>query len=390
MTQEKLPPPTVIDTLPDLESLSEELADVARVGIDVESDGFYVYHEKVCLLQLSTVEEDFVIDPLAVQDLSPLGPMFRDPRIEKVFHAAEYDVLCLKRDFGFHIRNIFDTMAASRTLGVVKLGLANVIEEHFGIRLSKKLQRANWGKRPLSREQLEYARLDTHYLLDLSAALLARLEDKGLLKDARDEFERLERLEPNARRFDPDAFWNLPGARKLSPQARAVLKELYIGRERRAAELDRAPFRVLPEELLVRLAEVSPASSDALRQFRGMTPYLFTHFQRDILDAVRRGLSAPPIDAPPARPANNRWSPMSLRRYEALRRWRKAQAESRGVSPIVVLSTDEIRRLAHAPDENPEPAVWLDCLSEYKRGVYGEQLLPILHEKPSGRPRRKK
>jgi len=358
--------------------VAADIARSSRIGIDSESDGFYVYHEKVCLLQISTAEEDFVIDPLAVQDLSPLGPIFRDPQVEKVFHAGEYDILCLKRDYGFKIVNVFDTMVATRTLGSQHLGLAPLIEENFGFRPSKKLQRANWGKRPLSPEQIQYARLDTHYLLSLRNLLYDKLDAKGLLEDALDEFRRLELLEPNPRVFDPDGFWGLSRARELSPAKRAVLKELYHYREDKSAHLDRAPFRVLSEELLVRLAQAAPSTPEALKAFGGMTPYLYSHFGPELLAVIENGLASPPIEKPPERPSNNRWDGDTLRRYEALRAWRNKQATSRGVNPVVVLATEELRKLAQAPRDAKDPEAWLEVLSEHKRRVYGEQLLELL------------
>ena len=167
MSHSQLPPLPVVATSSELNELLEKIEIEKEIAVDIESNGFYVYHEKVCLLQLSTRKEDFIIDPISVEDLSPLKRIFADPATEKVFHAGDYDIGCLKRDYGFTVSNVFDTMIASRLLGTPKLGLAYAIEKYFGIHISKKLQRAHWGKRPLSTEQLQYARLDTHYLLRL-------------------------------------------------------------------------------------------------------------------------------------------------------------------------------------------------------------------------------
>lgn len=396
MKQEQIPPPTIIETLPDLEWLAGHMAGAKRLSVDLESDGFYVYYEKVCLLQVSSETEDFVIDPLAVKDLSPLSSLFRDPEVEKVFHAGEYDILCLKRDYGFRIRNVFDTMAASRILGAERLGLAALIEQRFGVHLSKKLQRANWGRRPLTPEQIEYARLDTHYLLRLRDMLHAELQERGLLAEAQDEFRRLENLQPAERTFDPGAYWRLPGAKDLPAQKRTVLKALYLFREKKAAELDRAPFRVLPEDLLLRLAEAVPATREALRSVRGMTPYLLRAFGPELLREILEGLQAPPEESPPPRPPRRQWDGDTLRRYESLRQWRKEAAAKRGVNSVVILGTEEIRGLAEAPKEGGAPETWLECLTEYKREAYGEEILQILQTPApapaggSGRKRRRR
>ncbi|HVE14343.1 MAG TPA: HRDC domain-containing protein, partial [Elusimicrobiota bacterium] len=309
---------------------------------------------------------------------SPLSPFFRDPAIEKVFHAGEYDILCLKRDYGFEVNNIFDTMVAARTLGSSKLGLAPLIEQHFGVTLSKKLQRSDWGKRPLTWEHIDYARMDTHFLFRLRDKLREELAERKLLEEAREEFARITRIEPSPRAFDPDDFWRLPGARLLSAQARAVLRALYLYREKTAAENDRAPFRVMPEDLLVRIAEALPADGAALKAVKGMSPYILSRYGGGLLDQVRRGLAAAPIEKPPERPAGQRHDNETLRRYEALRAWRKAQGEKRGVNPVVILSTEEVRLLAQAPKESPDSAQWLSHLSDYKRELYGKDLLELL------------
>ncbi|MBI5203191.1 MAG: HRDC domain-containing protein [Elusimicrobia bacterium] len=389
-------PVAVIETLADLEQLAAHFEGMDRISVDLESDSFYSYHEKVCLLQVSSATDDFVIDPLSVLDLSPLGAIFRDPKVEKIFHAGEYDILCLKRDYGFEVNNVFDTMIAARILGSKELGLASLIQKYFDVTLSKKLQRSDWGKRPLTAAQIEYARLDTHYLSELRDILHGELTKRDLDGDADDEFARLVRVQPTERVFDPDSFWRLPGARAISAQQRAVLKELYYYREKTAAQMDRAAFRVLPEQLLVRLAEVLPRDLDGLQKTRGMTPYLFNRFGKELLDIIEAGLAKAPIEKEPERPANRRWDTVTMHRYEALRQWRKKKAEDRGVDTVVILATDDLREIAQAPLRNPHDAEsWLSTLSERKRELYGEELLALLSTPVSapvggGRKRRRR
>src|SRR3989338_8077638 len=136
----------------------------------------------------------------------------------------------------------------------------------------------------------KYARLDTHYLHALRDILYQELAQKNLLQDAQDAFAHLERTEPQERVFDPEDFWHIKGARELAQQKRAVLKALYLYREKKSAALDRAPFRVLSEQLLVRIAEKSPKTEESLKEMKGMTPYLFNHFGRDVAKSVTEGL----------------------------------------------------------------------------------------------------
>ena len=130
------------------------------VSVDTESNSLFAYREQVCLIQFSIPGHDYLVDPLALKNIRALGRVFANPHIEKIFHAAEYDLLTLQRDFGFEFRNLFDTMVAARILGRSRVGLGSLLEDEFGIHLQKKFQRANWGRRPLPPEMVRYASKD--------------------------------------------------------------------------------------------------------------------------------------------------------------------------------------------------------------------------------------
>src|SRR3989304_2551096 len=174
----ELPDPILITHPRQLEALAKTLASEAILAVDTESNSLHAYREQVCLVQFTTSQADYLVDPLVLLDLSPLAGLFSNPNIEKIFHAAEYDLVCLKRDFGFSFANLFDTMLAARILGRPGVGLGSLLESEFGVPLDKRFQRANWGQRPLPPSLLAYARLDTHYLIDLRHRLKAALEKK--------------------------------------------------------------------------------------------------------------------------------------------------------------------------------------------------------------------
>jgi ribonuclease D len=375
---EEIAPATLVTAREHLEEVVAELRREPRIAIDTESNGFYAYQERVCLLQISSAREDFIVDPIAVSDISALGELMAAPGIEKVFHAGEYDVLCLKRDCGFTFANLFDTMIAGRLLGAKELGLAAAIRIYFGVTLSKKLQRADWGIRPLSEAHLKYAQLDTHYLLRLSEILKAQLREKGRAADAAEACAELCELEPVVRGFDPDGFWRLTGRNRLSGRQLACLREIYLLRERRAKSLDRASFRIMPEELMVRLAADCPDSEAALAKVRGMTPYLLRKFGGAILEALERGRAAPPPVEPPR--TSLRRSNKERRIFESLRQWRKEAAAREDVEPVVVLDTTALQEIARAcAAEEADP---LASLSELKLSRYGEALRRLLRPKP--------
>ncbi len=196
----------------DLLGMADDLAQQSIIGVDTESNSLFAYQEQVCLIQFSTEFTDYLVDPLAIMDLSSLGPIFADPNIEKVFHAAEYDLICLKRDFGFMFRNLFDTMLAARILGRPGLGLGTMLEAEFGIEVDKRYQRANWARRPLSPEMKHYARMDTHYLLPLRNILLEALEETNRLVLAMEDFQRLTTVQPSNHENGSSNCWRISGS----------------------------------------------------------------------------------------------------------------------------------------------------------------------------------
>ncbi|HEY6098292.1 MAG TPA: ribonuclease D, partial [Anaeromyxobacter sp.] len=263
-------PPTLVADPLSLSRLAEALRGEPAVALDSESNSFHVYRERVCLLQVSTREHDYVVDPLAV-DVRPLGEVLCDGR-ETVLHGADYDVRCLRREYGWRLPRLFDTMAAARRLGRSGLGLAALVAAQFGVHLSKAHQRSDWGRRPLTPDQLAYAALDTHYLLPLRDLLAGELETRAALEEARREFDRIAAVEPRAKVFDPDGWRRLKGARELDPAGRKVLAALWVAREEAASAADRPPFKVLAEQTMLELARRRPRTPAELERFPGVTP----------------------------------------------------------------------------------------------------------------------
>jgi ribonuclease D len=279
-----LPPPTLVADVASLGALVEAVRSSPVVAFDTESNSFHVYRERVCLLQISTRAGDWIVDPFAV-DVAPLGEVLCDGR-ETVMHGADYDVRCLKREFGWRLPRLFDTMAAARRLGRPALGLSALVEAHFGVRLAKAFQRSDWGRRPLTAEQVAYAGLDTHFLLPLHDLLLPELATRGADEEARREFERIAAAEPRERVFDPEGWRRIRGARELEPEGREILRRLWLLREDRARALDRPPFKVVADATMLDVARRRPRSTEELGRIPGMTPSVLRRIGRDVLEAV--------------------------------------------------------------------------------------------------------
>ncbi len=350
----------------------------AVVAVDTESNSLYAYQEQVCLIQFSIPAQDYLVDPLALKDLSALGPLFANPRIEKIFHAAEYDLLCLDRDFGFKFENLFDTMVAARILGRDAIGLGSILEKEFGVSLNKRYQRANWGQRPLPRDLLMYARLDTHYLIDLREELGRELERKNLMELANEDFRRLTmvngRSDPAEEK--PVDCWRVKGAYDLSGQQAAVLQELCEYRDLVASRINRPLFKVINDRTLLAIAQEAPRDLRSLGQLPGMSARQVNRHGEELLKAVRRGLGAKPIYPPRSPRPSDRFVVL----MEILREWRKETAQDLGVQSDVVLPRDLLMEIA---EKDPRQ---LQDLSRLLRDVpwrmerFGQQILQVVRQ----------
>jgi len=279
------PAPTLIADPGSLGRLVQALRAEPVVALDTESNSFHVYRERICLVQISTRAHDYVLDPLSV-DLTPLGEVLCDGRAT-VLHGADYDVRCLRREWGWRLPRLFDTMLAARRLGREALGLSALVEGQFGVRLEKGFQRSDWGRRPLSAEQLAYASRDTHYLLPLFDQLAGELASRGVLEEAQREFDRVAAVVPRERVFDPEGWRRIKAGRALDLAGRAVLRELYLAREEQARAADRPPFKVLADQTMVEIARTRPSTAEALGRLPGVTPSVLRRMGAAILAAVQ-------------------------------------------------------------------------------------------------------
>lgn len=347
-----------IDTAEALAAWVQRLEEADVIAVDTESDSFHRYREKVCLVQMTALGEDVIVDPLAIGDLSALGPVLACTRRVKIFHDAGYDLLCLQRDHDFVVANIFDTMLAARITGCRHFGLAAMLQQHFAFTADKRHQRSDWSKRPLTPAQLDYARHDTHFLPALRSLLLQELERTGRRAWAEEEFARLPQLAAAARRAprlaEGEGFWRVHGVKHLDAAARGRLRALYEARERIAERLDRPAFKVLADGVLLDVAERAPQSLEELAPGPGLKRHAIERHGPQLLAALAQ---ATPITTAPPRFSRRRrggraLEPEAKERYEALREVRRREADALGLEPEVVLGNAVLEELARVPPTN--------------------------------------
>jgi len=368
-------PPLLVDFPESFDLMLGGLAGEPILGLDTESDSLYRYFHRVCLIQISTRQADYVVDPLSLPDLAPLGALLADPGVEKVFHAAENDILALKRGFSFEFASVFDTMLAARILGYRRVGLAALLHEKFDVELDKHTQLTDWGRRPLTPEQLNYACLDSHYLLSLRDLLKDELVDRRRWREAEESFAGLPEISYVAKSFDPEGFWRCREARGLNPTELAVLRELYLWRDGQARAMDRPPFKVASDECLVRLSREQPGRLSEVH----LGGWQIRHFGGAILAAIARGRTAP-APQPPNRHPNreHRLDPATLTRYDRLRMWRGQRAAERGVEADVVLTNEALLTIARGAPTSLKSLAELAVMGPWKLEEYGADVLAVV------------
>ncbi len=368
--------PHIVQTQAALTELAARLRAAQRIGVDTESNSMYAYRERVCLIQVSIPDADYLIDPLALDDLSALAPIFADPEIEKIFHAADYDLMVLRRDFKFHCKNLFDTMWAARVLGWAHVGLGSILELHFGVEVNKRYQRYDWGTRPLDPQALAYAWRDSHYLLALRDIQAAELKERGRWEEAQEIFTYLcENITLPHSKNKMLYFWRIKGVNKLSTSEKALLYRLYCWRERKARQLDCPPARFINNKLLLQLTRIQPRTINDLKR-AGLSRRQTQRFGKEILEALRSNPKRYP-----RRPAPSpRQSSEVMDRYYALKAWRKEVAARRGVDSDVILPNAVLQEIAQHPPRTLDDLLEISGIGPWRQQAYGPDILRLMDE----------
>ncbi len=361
----------LVDTPDALGRAIAALREEPELAFDTETDSFFAYRARICLLQASVRGHDFLIDPLQGLDLAPLGEILADPGRETVLHAAENDVILLKHQFGWRIGRLFDTQVACFVLGWKPYSLAGILEARFGRKLDKSQQRSDWRQRPLAKEQIAYAAEDTCHLLDLARALKEGASGAGRTEEIESECARIAAREWTPEPFDPEGFRRLDKDLRGVPQR--ILRDLFLLRETEAEKRNRAPYRIAPDSALVLLARGAAGNPP-----RGVPPSFWHRYKEDVrrivADAQREGPLPP--RPPPRKNDAGPLPPDARERFERLRRWRAAAAEKRGVETFVVAKNELLMKIALSAPST------IDGLREhmepFRLREYGEAILLAL------------
>lgn len=362
--------PSLISSARDVEDLADLLLDQDVIALDAEMDSFFSYQTKLCLIQISTLDEDFLVDPLADVDLSPLQEPFGHREILKLLHAADNDVPYLNERVGGKVGPIFDTQIAAKVLGLPRTGLGGLLQDMFSIAVDKRFQRADWRLRPLPPEQDAYARNDTRHLFALQERLEDMLHEAGAEEEAWSSFRRVNQNPPQRKAPNLDAYLRWPETRKMSKEFKARLRDLFRWRDDLACQRDSAVFRVLPDNLLLALVGFNGNADDLRREFRHPT----IQRQADVIVRLLQEAGARPFVAPVVERGDNFLKGPQARTYERLRKWRNGVAAELGLDPDRVFGNRLLRDVVEADPRSLADVADMDGMESWRMEKYGREL----------------
>jgi ribonuclease D len=369
-----------LDDPGEIDRFLEAISGVKELALDTEGASFHRFLDRIYLLQVSTREKSAIIDPLPIGAPAGLGSLLESKEVEIVFHDADYDLRLLHQDYGWHVTNIFDTRIAAQLLGIKSFGLAALLEQYFSVKLDKKHQRADWSMRPLTKDMLDYAAQDTRFLLQLKDHMTTELERRGRLGWAKEEFARLEGTRWEAEE-SMEGFLRLKGARDLTRRELAVLREVANWRDTVAAQLDRATFRVMGNEVLFELARLAPRSVSELAAIKGMPKGMIERGGADIVAAIRRGMEAPEAELPKF-PRGQRWNKDRDfdNRVGRLKAVRDSAATRLELDPGVLCSRERLESIARSEAKKVQDLAAVPDLRRWQISEMGEGFIAALNE----------
>jgi len=367
----------------ELDAALDRAAGESVVAVDTEADSLHSYFDKVCLIQMSAGGEDVIIDPLAKVDLARFGGLLANPSILKILHGGDYDLRILDRDFGYRVVNLIDTMICAQLLGYEAFGLAALLERHFGVKLNKAHQRADWAMRPLPEEMLDYAAMDTRYLIALADKLREELTALGRWEWAVEEFSRLEAVRFRESEEEGEGFRRLKNIGNLDRRSLAVLRDLHAWRDGLARAADRPPFKIIGNDTIVEIAKVRPKSRHDLGAVKTMSRYHLDRFGREILSIIQAALALPE-EALPERSEPKAWirDKALEARIDRLKKVRDRVAAGLKIDAAMVAPRHVLTAIATLQPKSVAELDQVPAMRNWQKRLLGEALIDALKPAP--------
>ncbi|MBD3204089.1 hypothetical protein GF327_07360 [Candidatus Woesearchaeota archaeon] len=329
-------------------------------GVDIECENnFHHYGAYISLIQISSEKKNYVIDVLALENIGFILNVLKNPGIEKIFHGSDFDLRMLYTEYECRVKNIFDTQIAAQFLGINEIGLGSLLEKFLDIKKKDRFQKADWTKRPLTKNMLDYAAKDSIYLIRLSQILKKKLRKKNMLDWVKQESEY---IAENDLVLSQPVFWNLKGIKRFTDTQRAVLKRLYDLREKMAKKVNRPVHYIMSSKKLKNLAKEPPQTVKDWKNLKRVHPIVKKKHRLFSL-AVKNGLQEK-LEFPEKK--YMRFTPKQRSIINKLDDYRKKAAEKIGIEPFLLLSKDQIKEIVIKNS--------FDCLRPWQKKIISEHI----------------
>ena len=370
-----------VDTAEGLTTAVKGLKQEAVIGVDLEADSMFHFKEKVCLLQMATSDTVYIIDPLAVRDLTPLKAVFGNSRIKKVFHGADYDIRSLYRDFQISIENLFDTELACRFLGMTQTSLDKVIQKYFDQVLDKKYQKKDWSQRPIPNQMIDYAAKDALFLVPLAQILEKQLTRKNRLDWVIEACKLLSRVRPSPPPSTP-LYMNFKGAGRLDPLSLSILEDLLLLRIHLARQYDKPLFKVIGNHALLILANKKPIDATQLENSRALSARQTTRFGSMVLKVIQEALNRSETNLPAyPKVKTRRLKPSVAKRISALKSWKEEKAGELHIDPAMILTKAQMLAIADGNPSHVKDLKTIDPIKQWQIKEFGKEIIEVLRRK---------
>lgn len=379
-----------VDSEDALQQLERVLQAHSLIALDTESNNLYSYAPRVCLVQCAVQSRAagatadsrliFLLDPDRV-NLRRLKPIFENPDKKFILHAATNDLGHLWKEFQIRLANVFDTQVAARLVGMKRTTLGTLLAEHFDVEQSKNFQTSDWGRRPLTQKQIQYACEDVIYLISLYRHFLQALRECNRWHEGLAIMEEIAQRDYSRFGSPAKTFWDHQATKRVPIHLMNVYQSLWRWREAAARQADCPRFKILGDKPLLILTREQPADWAALRRCQCLTSDQIRAYGQSLLEAIRTGrkTNAP---ARPRRHAGAQALSKAERRqddlFQALRKWRADTSQNRGVDSELVLSKYALQVIAEDAPTTMDALAKRQVLSTWKLQEYGQELIRVV------------
>lgn len=362
----------------DLKNLCDTLLKEKVIGVDLEADSMHSFKEKICLIQVASAGRAFIIDPFKIQKPVPFLKVLENENIVKIFHGADFDIRSLDRDYQARVKNLFDTEIACRFLGIRQRGLADLLKDNFNVDVKKKYQKADWSRRPVKQEMIEYSVYDVVYLEKLYDIVCRKLEHKARFWWAKEEFHLQENVRYENNHVLP-LFQNFKGAGRMDGRTLAVLENLLQARMKIAEKKDQPLFKIMSNACLKTMAVEKPVTIDKIVQLKALSSKQVDMYGHLCVNAITKAVNLdheklphyPKIRKP-------RQDALVKKRIKKLKQMREQLSSSMKIEPGFLLNNGQIISIAFKNPDTLNDLRKIENLRNWQCDALGEDIISTL------------